>query len=64
MLGLLMTITLHTVCLFIFEFSYIILKVIQCFYVPIKSPNLDSNGFFRCHFTFDADVKGKKRLLL
>ena len=44
---------------FTFEFSYIILKVIQCFYVPIKSPNLDSNGFSVVIFTFDADVKEK-----
>ena len=57
MSGLLMTTSFTP---FIFEFSYIILKVIQCFYVPIKSPNLDSNGFSVVIFTFDADVKEKK----
>ena len=31
------------------------------FYVPIKSPKLDSNGFSVVNFTFDADVKGKKK---
>ena len=32
----------------------------QVFYVPIKSPNLDSTGLSVVIFTFDVDVKGKK----
>ena len=57
MLGLLMTIPLHTIY---FKFFLLNTKSHPVFYVPIKSPKLDSNGFSVVIFTFDAHVKEKK----